>query len=182
MDDKGSTMVILWGLSPVAKSDDAVRAINTGFGMRRELQKQHKTWCNIGISSGEMFSGIVGTSGGRKEFSVLGDIVNLSARMMAWAKPRGMKDTVMVDFNTRMLASNTFSFKYHGHSEFKGKTASLPVYEPLEIEIEENKDIDRKMLYPNAYLKPHMNPLRIERDSKQEAEKDNMTPPPILGE
>ena len=86
MDDKGSTMVILWGLSPMAHSDDAARAINTAFGMRRELTRLHKTDCNIGISSGEMFSGVVGTSGGRKEFSVLGDVVNLSARVMTWAK------------------------------------------------------------------------------------------------
>lgn len=56
----------------------------------------HQTGCNIGISSGEMFSGVVGTSGGRKEFSVLGDVVNLAAREMGWAKQRKMSQTIMV--------------------------------------------------------------------------------------
>lgn len=38
--------------------------------------------CSFGISTGVVFSGVVGTSGGRKEFSVLGDVVNVSARIM----------------------------------------------------------------------------------------------------
>lgn len=37
MDDKGSTLVCLWGLSPMAHEDDAARAILTAFEMRREL-------------------------------------------------------------------------------------------------------------------------------------------------
>jgi len=33
-----------------------------------------------------VFSGVVGTSGGRKEFSVLGDVVNVAARIMGQSK------------------------------------------------------------------------------------------------
>ena len=46
------------------------------------LAKDNNTWCNIGISTGDVFSGVMGTSGNRKEYSVLGDIVNQSARIM----------------------------------------------------------------------------------------------------
>jgi len=56
------------------------------MNMRRELYKIEGTWCNIGIATGDVFSGVVGTSGSRKEFSVLGDTVNLSARIMYWPK------------------------------------------------------------------------------------------------
>jgi len=89
MDDKGSTLICLWGLTPMGHSDDAARAILTAFNMRKVLKKIEGTWCNIGISSGELFSGVVGTSGGRKEFSVLGDIANLAARVMYWPKKHG---------------------------------------------------------------------------------------------
>lgn len=105
MDDKGSTLICLWGLVPMAHGDDASRAILTAINTRRELQKLDNTWCNIGISSGEMFSGVVGTSGGRKEFSVLGDVANLAARIMAF-QMKTTKGKIRCDLNTKTLASN----------------------------------------------------------------------------
>ncbi len=132
MDDKGSTLICLWGLTPMGHDDDAARAILTAFNMRKELKKIEGVWCNIGISSGELFSGVVGTSGGRKEFSVLGDIANLAARVMYWPKKFGEKGKIHVDLNTRALASNQFSFVYRGHQEFKGKSISIPIFEPID--------------------------------------------------
>jgi class 3 adenylate cyclase len=52
------------------------------MNMKKELAKVDNTWCNIGIATGDVFSGVVGTSGSRKEFSVLGDVVNLAARIV----------------------------------------------------------------------------------------------------
>ena len=86
MDDKGSTLICLWGLLPLAMEDDASRAILSGMNMIKALNQINGTYCNVGISSGECFSGVVGTSGSRKEFSVLGDVVNLAARMMGSLK------------------------------------------------------------------------------------------------
>ena len=81
MDDKGSTLICLWGLSPFSHEDDAARAVFTGFNIIKEMKKLG-TWCNIGITYGYCFSGIVGSEGSRKEFSVLGDTANLAARIM----------------------------------------------------------------------------------------------------
>ena len=85
MDDKGSTLVCLWGLSPFAHEDDAARAVLTGFNIIKELNKIN-CWCNIGITYGQCFSGVIGTAGSRKEFSVLGDVANLAARIMGSQK------------------------------------------------------------------------------------------------
>ena len=41
--------------------------------------------CSVGIATGTVFAGVVGTSGSRREYSVLGDSVNLSARLMSQA-------------------------------------------------------------------------------------------------
>lgn len=49
--------------------------------MRRELPKI-QCECSVGIVTGTVFAGVVGTSGSRREYSVLGDSVNLAARLM----------------------------------------------------------------------------------------------------
>jgi len=81
MDDKGSTMICIWGLAPFTHEDDGTRAVFTALDIWEKL-KMIDVKCSFGISTGVVFSGVVGTSGGRKEFSVLGDVVNVSARIM----------------------------------------------------------------------------------------------------
>ena len=72
------------------------------------------TFC-AGITSGEVFTGIAGTAGSRKEYTCLGDVVNLSARIMAWPKAKKIKGKIYCDLNTRNLASNFYNFNFHGN-------------------------------------------------------------------
>ena len=84
MDDKGSTLIVVFGFPPMAHQDDPVRAILTGQLLIKELKKLEVS-CKVGIATGLVFAGVVGTSGSRREYSVLGDSVNLSARLMQLA-------------------------------------------------------------------------------------------------
>ena len=165
MDDKGSTLICLWGLLPLSQEDDAARAIFAGINIIKEL-KQIDTYCNIGISSGECFSGVVGTSGSRKEFSVLGDVVNLGARIMASNIYEKKKNEIRCDLNTRNLASNYFDFEYLDHKEMKGKSIAIPVYKP-----KNPKELfDKAPLYDlpsEAFLLPHSNPMSLEKNSNR---------------
>lgn len=81
MDDKGSTLIVVFGLPPLSHQDDPVRAILASFALVSELGKINCK-CSIGIGTGTVFAGVVGTSGSRREYSVLGDSVNLAARLM----------------------------------------------------------------------------------------------------
>lgn len=142
MDDKGSTLICIWGVSPLAHVDDPERAIFCACNIRRELYKIEKTTFNAGIATGDVFSGVVGTSGSRKEYSCLGDSVNLSARIMAWPAKTGGKGIINCCNRTKNEAMRTISFKYGGHCEFKGKSLSIPIFEP----------IDPRAEFPATYL------------------------------
>ena len=108
--------------------------------MRRELHKIDKTKITIGIATGDVFSGVVGSSGNRKEYSVLGDSVNLAARVMFWPKYSGGEGSINVDQRTRNEAMRSISFTYSEHAKFKGKSISLPMYRPVDPEAEFSKN------------------------------------------
>jgi len=165
MDDKGSTLICIWGLCPFSHDDDAARAILTAINMRRELAKIENTWCNVGISTGEVFSGVVGTSGSRKEFSVLGDYVNLAARIMYWPKKYKLTGKINVDLQTKKEADNFIRFNYKGHCEFKGKSVSLPIFEPIDPEEEAIMCVKKVVSY-DTFLRIHSNPFLVDRMSE----------------
>lgn len=165
MDDKGSTLICIWGLCPFSHEDDAARAILTAMNIRRELLKIENTWCNMGISTGEVFSGVVGTSGSRKEFSVLGDYVNLAARIMYWPKKYKQYGKIYVDMQTKREAENFINFNYKDHCEFKGKSISLPIFEPIDP-LEESYMCIKKIVGMETFLKIHSNPFLIDKSSE----------------
>jgi len=117
----------------------------------------------VGISTGEVFSGVVGTSGSRKEFSVLGDYVNLAARIMYWPKKYKQTGKIYVDLQTKKEADPFVNFMYKGHCEFKGKSISLPIFEPIDP-LEESLLCIKKV--PDTFLKIHANPFVIDRTSE----------------
>ena len=71
MDDKGSVMVICWGLPPMSHYDDHIRSVLCGTTMIEELRKLN-CGAYMGVSSGTCFTGVCGTIGGRREYSLLG--------------------------------------------------------------------------------------------------------------
>ena len=71
MDDKGSVMLICWGLPPLSAHDDHIRSVYTGLTLINELKK-FGCGAYIGITTGSCFTGVCGTIGGRREYSLLG--------------------------------------------------------------------------------------------------------------
>jgi class 3 adenylate cyclase len=82
MDDKGSTVIAAFGLPPLAHDNDATRAVLSSLAIHSRLGHDHKVDSAIGITTGVVFAGVCGHRGSRREYTVLGDTVNLSARLM----------------------------------------------------------------------------------------------------
>jgi class 3 adenylate cyclase/tetratricopeptide (TPR) repeat protein len=100
---QGTKLLALFG-APVAHEDDAQRAISAALEMNSALTKLNREWAQIlvrylppggkknfmehriGITLGDTFAGQAGSST-RREYTVMGDEVNLAARLMSTARP-----------------------------------------------------------------------------------------------
>ena len=86
MGDKGSYLYISFG-APIAHEDDTVRAAAAALEMRDLAQALGFLGpLQIGISSGLVYSGAYG-SPHRRTYGVMGNEVNISARLMSVAQP-----------------------------------------------------------------------------------------------
>ncbi|CAD8122137.1 unnamed protein product [Paramecium sonneborni] len=136
MDDKGSTLIVVFGLPPMSKQDDPARAVMTAITMQQEL-KAINCSCKIGISTGCTFAGVVGTSGSRREYSVIGDSVNLAARLMQIAC-KDEHHSILLDLETSKEALQKMNISYYKSVQVKGKAEKVNIYYP-ESNLELNK-------------------------------------------
>jgi class 3 adenylate cyclase len=81
----------------------------------------------IGLNSGPVSVGSVG-GGGRLEFTVIGDPVNVAARVEQLTRTVG--DTILLTEATRCLLDGTLDVEPRGDVSLKGKSDPVPVYTP----------------------------------------------------
>jgi class 3 adenylate cyclase len=138
MDDKGSVMLLCWGLPPMSHPDDYTRSVLSALTLIKELKKLN---CGafMGITTGTCFTGVCGTIGNRREYSLLGEIVNLSARFMQKAIYHGEENKldycVLVDEKTKQLIQNKITCECIGEDELKGFAEKYKFYAPITEEL-----------------------------------------------
>lgn len=123
MGDKGSTMLLLFGTpAPLEKKEQI--ACQWAVELREQVTADFpRVRMQIGMTSGRVFSGIVGGSG-RFEFTVMGDRVNLAARLMQDCAT----GEICVDASLQEKAADAFAFEPAGKRKFKGKSESIEVF------------------------------------------------------
>jgi class 3 adenylate cyclase/tetratricopeptide (TPR) repeat protein len=123
LDEKGTTLVAALGLPPLAHEDDPARGVQAALAIREAMAALGRR-AAIGVTSGRVFCGTVG-SGWRREYTVLGAVVNLAARLMQEAG-----DGVLCDAATAEAAGPVLAFEALPPVRVKGRAAVVPVYRP----------------------------------------------------
>jgi class 3 adenylate cyclase len=117
--------------APVAHEDDPERAVRAGLGMQAAMEEVNARIAadiganfalRVGINSGEVLAGRVGDG-----YTVIGDPVNVAARLQAAAKP----GTVTVGEITHRLTRATIEYVELEPLELKGKAEPVPAWEAV---------------------------------------------------
>jgi adenylate cyclase len=122
--DKGSYLYTSFG-APVAHEDDAIRAAAAALEIR-DLQLPFITSVQIGISHGRMR---IGAYGGvtRRTYGVLGDEVNLAARLMQNAAV----GEIIASQAARKLMADAFEWEQGEPLTVKGKSQPVVIFRLL---------------------------------------------------
>ncbi|MBK6921609.1 MAG: adenylate/guanylate cyclase domain-containing protein [Deltaproteobacteria bacterium] len=128
----GDCVMALWG-APTALPDHAARAAAAAEEILSWLEAGNAGWQRshgvqiqiaIGINSGEAVVGNIGSER-RMEYTAIGDVVNVAARLEAIARPQ----QVLVTAETRRLAGDRFRFVELGPRPIAGRAEPLVLYE-----------------------------------------------------
>lgn len=123
-EGQGVTLIAGWGLSLRSYEDDAVRAVRSALACRDEWRRLGLEG-SFGVATGRVFTG---TRGGprRVEYAMIGDAVNLAARLMQHADGE-----VLCDGTTRAAAEKRLAFEALQPVSLKGRAQPVPVHKPL---------------------------------------------------
>ncbi|MFY0572135.1 AAA family ATPase [Archangium lansingense] len=123
VDEKGVTVIAAFGLPPLSHEDDAQRGALAGLSVR-DAVKQQGLRCSIGITTGRVFSGTVGNDE-RRVYALIGDVMNLAARIMAEAT-----DDILCDEATQAGAKARLEFETLPPRKVRGRTEPVPMFQP----------------------------------------------------
>lgn len=124
----GDGLLAVFGAPKPARdhAEQAMKAaIELSARIRRELEGELEI--GIGINSGTVVAGSIGGAG-RLEFSVIGDAVNVAARIEAATRDTG--DTILISEETKNLLDGTYELQPRADVELKGKQGKTTLYTP----------------------------------------------------
>lgn len=130
----GDALMVIYG-APIGSSDDTDRALRTAIEMQQQLlqlnverikNNQDPLQIGIGLNAGKVVSGNIGSKV-QMNYTVIGDAVNLSARLCSYAKAGQI---IVSDSVYQILKDHkSFAFRELEPIQVKGKANLIKVYD-----------------------------------------------------
>jgi len=137
----GDAIVAFYG-APVAVENHEIEACNTALDMEKRLSKLREKWAasgdwpeivhetrhRVGISSGKIVTGNMG-SNMRMNYTMMGDTVNMAARLEPAAKQYGVY--ILVSEFTYAAVKDKYAWRFIDNVRVKGKSKPVKIFELL---------------------------------------------------
>jgi len=123
--------------APVVQADHAERAVRCALAMQETLaglnaerrsRGQDALHMGIGIHTGTVVLGDIGAPQ-RREFTIIGDAVNVAARLQELTKERGVG--ILISASTRACVADKLAFTPIGAVDIRGRVQALDAYVPV---------------------------------------------------
>ncbi len=138
----GDAVMAFWG-APIPQNDHALRGVLCARDMILELRRLRQKWqemgaqytinIGIGVNTGDMVVGNMGSQE-RMDYTVIGDNVNLGARLESLNKEYGT-EIIISEYTYNVIKGTTdslpFETKYLGEVKVKGKAKPVKVYQVI---------------------------------------------------
>ncbi|NUN65174.1 adenylate/guanylate cyclase domain-containing protein [Pseudanabaena biceps] len=125
-----------------ARTNDARSAVAAALAIAHKLEEMNEVWVSqgfpsvstgIGINSGFVIAGSLG-SAERLEYSVLGDAVNVAARLESFNKEvDGGPHHILISEETKQRLNDSFKTEFVCKYALKGKTQETEIYRVLDL-------------------------------------------------
>ncbi|RME63696.1 MAG: adenylate/guanylate cyclase domain-containing protein [Nitrospirae bacterium] len=132
----GDEIMAFWG-APVEQPDHPERAVRCAIEMIERLRALHESWSSedkpllemgIGVNTGEVLVGNIGVQGKKMDYTVIGDHVNLAARLEAETRKMGLPLIISQFTYERIPEELKRRFQPLGEVRVKGRTQTVQVY------------------------------------------------------
>ncbi len=156
LDEKGLSILLIYGLAPHSFTADSSFCVRASFEIYNYLKKNFID-CQIGIGTGLCFCGVCGNLGGRREYSVISDVVNSAISCMEIAKEINNYPKIIFDEKTRLMVTPYLKYTFYKKMIPKGYKNEQNFYLPL---LEDFNKVKKNILNPFPYILTHIqNPL-----------------------
>ena len=128
----GDCIMAVWGVPMPSENEDAFNAVSCALTIQNMVRSAERKFfrdgasnlrIGIGVNTGPLVAGNLGSMQ-RMDYSVIGDTVNLAARLEGVAGP----DEVIISQSTRNQLGENFQFEERPAVRVKGKERPIQIY------------------------------------------------------